>query len=172
MGWRGIIHNPVRMHLLPHRIVRPRYLIQHPIFVSSTSHPALHSVTNLMRECEANPGMMWARRAGVGRSGKSSVHVCVDCTHSLLGKRATMGLMAHWTLLMGALAVRKLLIAQESKMAQLLMEFMPMLTVRRRVAAARAYGWVGFGQEGNKFAPRFILLVSLAPACQKLLYHP
>ncbi len=132
----------------------------------------LHSVTMLMRECEANPGMMWARRAVVGRSGKSSVHVCVDCTHALLGKRAMMGLMARRTLLTGALVVRKLLIAPESKMAQLLMESMSMLTVRRRVASARAYGWVGIGREDNAFAPRFILLVSPAPACQKLLYHP
>jgi hypothetical protein len=61
-----------------------------------------------------------------------------------------MGLMVCWTLLTGALVVRKLLIAPESKMAQLLTESMLMLTVRRRVAAARAYGWVGFGQEGNK----------------------
>ncbi len=145
MGWRGIIHNPVRMHLLPHRIMRPRYLIKHPIFVNSTLHSALHSVTALMRECEANPEMMWARRAIVGRLGKSSMHMCVSCTHSLLGKRATMGLMAHWTLMMRVLVVRKLLVAPESKMAQLLMESMSMLTVWRRVAAARAYGWVGFG---------------------------
>jgi hypothetical protein len=125
-----------------------------------------------MRECEANPGMMWARRAVVGRLGESSVHVCVDCTCSLLGKRVAMGLMARWTLLMEALVMRKLLIAPESKMAQLLMESMLMLTVWRRVAAARAYSWVGFGREGNNFAPRFILLVSPTPACQKLLYHP
>jgi hypothetical protein len=172
MGWRGIIHNPVRMHLLLHRIVRPRYLIEHPIFVNSTSHPTLHSMTMLMRECEANPGMMWARHAVVGRLGKSSMHVCVDCTHALLGKHAMMGLMARWTLLMGALIMRKLLVAPESKMAQLLIESMLMLTARRRVAAARAYGWVGFGQEDNNFTPSFILLVSPAPACQKLLYHP
>jgi hypothetical protein len=145
MGWRGNIHNPVCMYLLLHRIVRPGYLIEHPIFVNSTSHPTLHSVTTLMRECEANPGMMWARHVGVGRFGKSSVHVCVDCTHSPLGKRATMGLMVCWMLLTGVLVVRKLLIAPESKMAQFLMESMSMLTVWRRVAAARAYGWVGFG---------------------------
>jgi hypothetical protein len=112
MGWRGIIHNPVRMYLLPHRIVRPRYLIEHPIFVNSTSHLALHSVTMLMRECEANPGMMWARCAIVGRLGKSSVHVCVDCTRPPLGKCATMGLMARRTLLTGALVVRKLLVEE------------------------------------------------------------
>ncbi len=81
----------------------------------------------------------------MGRSGKFSVRVCVDCTRSPLGKRATMGLMACWTLLTGALVMRKLLIAPESKMAQLLMESMSMLIVRRRVAVVRAYGWVGFG---------------------------
>jgi hypothetical protein len=131
MGWRGIIHNPVRMHLLLHRIVHTRYLIEHPIFVNSTSYPALHSMTMLMRESEANPGMMWARHAIVERLGKSSMHVWVDCTRAPLGKCATMGLMAHQTLLMGALVVRKLLVAPESKMAQLLMESMSMLTVWR-----------------------------------------
>jgi hypothetical protein len=145
MGWRGIIHNPVRTHLLPHRIVRPRYLIKHAIFVNITSHPMLHCMTTLMRECEANPGMMWAKHAIVGRLGKSTVHVCVDCTRAPLGMRAAMGLMAHWTLLTGALVMRKLLVAPESKIAQLLMESMSMLTVWRRVAAARAYDWVGFG---------------------------
>jgi hypothetical protein len=107
MGWRGIIHNPVCMPLLLHRIMHPRYLIKHSIFVNSTLHPALHSMTTLMRECEANPGMMWARRAVVERLGKSSVHVCVDCTRAPLGKRATMGMMAHQTLLTGALVVGK-----------------------------------------------------------------
>ncbi len=140
--------------------------------MNSTSHPTSHSVTTLMRECEANPQMMWARHVVVGRSGKSSLHVCVDCTCSPLGKHAMMSLMVCWTLLMELLAMRKLLIAPESKMAQLLMESMSMLTVRRRVSAARAYGWVGFGQEGNNFAPRFILPQLPAPACQKLLYYP
>jgi hypothetical protein len=81
----------------------------------------------------------------MGRLGKSSVHVCVDCTRSPLGKRAMMGLMARWTLLTGALVVRKLLVAPEIKMVRLLMGSILMLTVKRRVAAVRAYGWVGFG---------------------------
>ena len=42
-----------------------------------------------------------------------------------------------------ALVVRKLLVAPESKMAQLLMVFMSMLTVRRSVAAASVYGLGG-----------------------------
>ncbi len=120
----------------------PQCIIVHPIFVKSTLHPALQSVTTLTRECEAEPGMMWARRAAMGRSGKSSMQVCLDCTWSLLSRRATMGLLASCTVVMGALVVRKLLIAPESKMAHLFMVSMPMLTVQRRVGAARAY-WVG-----------------------------
>ena len=69
-----------------------------------------------------------------------------------------------------ALVVRKLLVAPESKMAQLLMVSMSMLTVRRSVAVASAYGWVGVGRVCN-IEFRFILLLSAAPACQKLLYH-
>jgi hypothetical protein len=35
---RGIIHNPVRMHLLPHRIVWPQCVMVHPILVKRTLH--------------------------------------------------------------------------------------------------------------------------------------
>jgi hypothetical protein len=66
------------VHLFPHIIVRPRYVMVHPIFVKSTLHPTLHSVTTLMRECDAKPGMMWARRAADGRPGRSNVPVCVE----------------------------------------------------------------------------------------------
>ena len=45
--------------------------------------------------------------------------------------------------------VRKLLVAPESKMAQLLMVSMSILTVRISVAAASAYGWVGVGRLCN-----------------------
>jgi hypothetical protein len=72
----------------------------------------------------------------------------------------------------GGAGHEEVLIALESKIAQLLMEFMLMLTVWRRVAVARAYGWVGFKQEGNKFAPRFILLILPTPAFQKLCVLP
>ena len=109
-----------------------------PNFVKSTSHPALHSVTTLMRECDAKPGMMWARRAAAGRPGRSNVPVCVDCTLSPLGRRATIGFWVGWMLVTCAPVVRKLLVAPESKMAHLLMASMSMMTVRRSVAAARA----------------------------------
>ncbi len=38
LGTRGIIHNPVRMHLLPHRIVRPRCVMLQPILVQVSAH--------------------------------------------------------------------------------------------------------------------------------------
>jgi hypothetical protein len=79
-GRRGIIHSPVCMHLLPHIIVRPQCVMVHPILVSSTLHLALHSVTILTMECDAKPGMMWARCAAAGRLGRSNVPVCVDHT--------------------------------------------------------------------------------------------
>jgi hypothetical protein len=40
----------------------------------------LESVTILMRECDAKPGIMWARRAMAGSLSKSNIQVCVDCT--------------------------------------------------------------------------------------------
>jgi hypothetical protein len=150
LGTRGIIHNPVRMRLLPHRIVRPRCIMVHPILAKRTLHPALQSVITLTSECDANPGMMWARRAAAGNSGKSNVHVCVERTWSPLGMRATMILLAGCTLVMGAPVVRKLLVAPESKITHLLMVSMSMLTVQRSAAVASAY-WVGIGQEGNRF---------------------
>jgi hypothetical protein len=50
VGQRGIIHNPVRVHLLPQRITFPRYMIVHPILVKTTLQPALHRVTTEIRE--------------------------------------------------------------------------------------------------------------------------
>ncbi len=56
-------------------------------------------------------------------------------------------------------------------MTHLLMISMSMLTVRRSAAAARAYGsWVGVGRVDNIFCEMFILLLSAAPPCQKLLW--
>ncbi len=171
MACSGIIHRPVRVHLFPHIIVRPRYVMVHPIFVKSTSHPALHSVTTLMRECDAKPGMMWARRAVDGRPGRSNVPVCMERTLSPLGRGATIGVWVGWMLVTCALVVRKLLVAPESKMAHLLMVAMSILTVRRSVVAARAYVQVGVGRVVNIVCEKIIVLLSAAPPCQKLLYH-
>jgi hypothetical protein len=74
-------------------------------------------------------------------------------------------------LVTGAPVVRKLLVAPESKMANLLMVSMSMLTVQRSAAAAWAY-WMGVGREGNILLFSLVLLVSSTPACQKLLYQP
>ncbi len=46
-----------------------------------------------------------------------------------VGQACTMGLLANCTLVTGVLVVRKLLVVPESKMANLLMVFMSMLTV-------------------------------------------
>ena len=40
-GQRGIIHNPMQIHLLPHRIILPRCNMVHPIFVNAIAHPTL-----------------------------------------------------------------------------------------------------------------------------------
>jgi hypothetical protein len=72
---RGVIHRPVHVHLLPHRIVLPRCMIVHPIFVKWTLHPAFVNVTTETRECDASPGMMCACCAAVGSIGRLSKEV-------------------------------------------------------------------------------------------------
>ncbi len=86
LGTRGIIHNPVRMHLLPHRIVQPRCVMIHPILLKRTLHPALQSVTTLTSECNAKPGMMWARGVMVGMCGLHLVSVGQACDDDFVGK--------------------------------------------------------------------------------------
>ena len=125
----GSIHRPVRVHFLPQTMVRPRYLTMHPILVKCTSHPALHKVTTDRSECEARPGMMWAARALRGRARMSSVHVCVECTLSPLGRHAIIGVVVCCTFEAGALVVRKWLVAPESRMAQWLMVLALVVTV-------------------------------------------
>ncbi len=49
-------------------------------------HPALYIVTTESNECDARLGMTWATWAPAGRSGKSRVQVCVDCTLSPFGR--------------------------------------------------------------------------------------
>ena len=103
----------------------------------------MQSVTTLTRDCNAKPGMIWARHTVAGRLGKPNLQVCVDCTWLSLGRPATMGLLASCTLVTRVPVVRKLLVVPESKMALLVMVSMSISTVQRGVAAARAYGWVG-----------------------------
>ena len=109
-----------------------------PILENKTLHPALHRVTAEMSECDARPGMMWAARALGGRDGRSSVHVCVDCTRSPLGRRAVIGVLVGVMLSAGALVVRKWLVAPESRMAHRLMVSASVDIVLSSDAAARA----------------------------------
>ncbi len=108
------------------------------IFVKVTVHPALHMVTTERREWDARPGMMWAALALTKSAGRSRVQVCVDCTLSPLGRRAMRGTVAGMMLVVGALVVRKWLVAPESRMAHCLMVAASVVIVLRRMEAARA----------------------------------
>ncbi len=108
------------------------------IFVNITVHPALHIVTTERREWDARPGMMWAACALAGRSGRSMVQVCVDCTLSLLGRRAMRGTVAGTMLVAGASVVRKWLVAPESRIAHCLMVLASVAIIRRRMEATSA----------------------------------
>ncbi len=107
VGERGIIHNPVWVHLLLQKMILPQYVIAHPILVKATLHPTLNRVTMEMREWDARPGMMWACHAEAGRAEMLSVHVCVECMRSPFGRWAMMGLLVGRMLVMGAKVVRK-----------------------------------------------------------------
>jgi hypothetical protein len=108
------------------------------IFVKVTVQPALHMVTTEISEWEARPGMMCAARAPAGRSGRSRVQVCVDCTLSPFGRRAMRGTVAGTMLVAGASVVRKWLVAPESRIAHCLMVVASVAIVRRRTEAASA----------------------------------
>jgi hypothetical protein len=108
------------------------------IFVKVTVHLALHIVTMESNECDARPGVTWAAWAPAGRSGKSRVQVCVDCTLSPFGRRAMRGTAARTMFVAGVLVVKKWLIAPESRMAYCFMMAALTLIVLRRMEAARA----------------------------------
>jgi hypothetical protein len=108
------------------------------ILVKVTVHPALHMVTTKRRECDDRPGMLWAACALAGRSGRSRVQVCVDCTLSPFGRWAMRGTVAGTMLVAGALVVRKWLVAPESRIAHRLMVVASVAIVRRRTEAASA----------------------------------
>jgi hypothetical protein len=88
----GVIQSPVCMHLCPQTMVHPRNCMVQPIFVKSTSHPALHISMMERNECNARPGMMCAARSLQGRDAMPRVHVCVERTRSPFGSQTMMGL--------------------------------------------------------------------------------
>jgi hypothetical protein len=77
------------------------------IFVKVTVLPALHIVMTESNKCDTRPCITWATQAPSGRSGRSRVQVCVDCTLSPLGRRAMRGTVASTMLVAGALVVEK-----------------------------------------------------------------
>jgi hypothetical protein len=108
------------------------------ILVKVTMHPALHIVMTESNKCDARPGMTWATRAPAGRSGKSRVQVCVDCTLSPFARRVMRGTAARTMFVAGALVVKKWLVAPESRMAHCFMVAVSTLIILRRMEAARA----------------------------------
>jgi hypothetical protein len=108
------------------------------IFVKVNVHPALHIVMTESNECDARPGMTWVARASAGRSGKSRVQVCVDCTLSPFGRWVMRGTAARTMFMAGALVVKKWLVAPESRMAHCFMVAASTVIVLRRMEAARA----------------------------------
>jgi hypothetical protein len=134
----GTIYKLVQVHLWPHTIVRPGYMMVQLILVKVTMHPVLHIVTMERRECDTRPVMMWAAQAAGKRSSRSRVHVCVECTLSPLVRRAMRGAAAGSMSVAGASIVRKWLVAPESRMAHRLMVATLVGMVLTRIAAARA----------------------------------
>ncbi len=108
------------------------------IFVKVTVHPALHIVTTKSNKCDAKPGKTWAAWVPAGRSGKSRVQVCVDCTLSPFGRWTMRGTAAGTMFVAGASVVKKWLVGPESRMAHCFMVAASTLIVLRRMEAARA----------------------------------
>ncbi len=100
--------------------------------------PALHIVTKDRRECDARPGMMWAFLAVAGSLGRSRVQVCIDCTLSPFGRRATKGMVAAQMFVASALVVRKWLVAPESRIFHSVMVSASVEIVLRITATAKA----------------------------------
>jgi hypothetical protein len=86
-------------------------------------------------QCQS--GNEWAARALAESSGRSRVNVC-DCTLSPLGRQVMRGTVVGVILEVGALVVRKWLVAPESRMAQLLMVAASVDIVLRRTKTANA----------------------------------
>ncbi len=66
------------------------------------------------------------------------MQVCIDCTLSPFGRRATRGTLAAQMLVAGAFEVRKRLVAPESRIAHCVMVSASVEMVFRRTAAANA----------------------------------
>ena len=82
-----------------------------------TSHSALHNATTESSEWCESPGMMCASRTFAGRSGSANVHVAVDVIWAPSGNFTVRGVIAVWTLDIGAVDTNNLLVAPESSIA-------------------------------------------------------
>ncbi len=98
----------------------------------------LHIVTIESNKCDARPGITWAAWVPAGRSGKSRVQVCVDCTLLPFGRRVMRGTAARTMFVAGASVVKKWLIALKSRMAHHFMVAVSTFIVLKRMEAGRA----------------------------------
>ncbi len=73
-----------------------------------------------------------------GRSGKSRVQVCVNCTLSPFGRQAMRGTAARTMFVAFASVVKKWLVTPESRLANYFMVAALALIVSRKMEAARA----------------------------------
>lgn len=132
VGSRGTIHRPVLWHFRPVIITFPSKTTLTLVLLNVTSHPALHSVTTDINECEANPGMMCPRRAVIGSPGMFSVHSCVDFTLFPSGRLTVMPSSMRSLLATCAVVIKKLLVAPESRIAHLWILFRVSVIVSNR----------------------------------------
>ena len=79
----------------------------HSIFVNSTAHPALHSLTTDTSECDANPGIMWAILALKGKAGRSRSRVCEEDTSPPSGSCTRSGVQSICLFVVGAAVTKK-----------------------------------------------------------------
>ncbi len=75
--------------------------------VTFTLHPALHSLTMLIKDLFARPSRMWAMRVRLGRLGRSILQVWLDATVCPLGRCTVMGDVVGCLLTHGASVSRK-----------------------------------------------------------------
>ena len=136
---RGTIHSPVRVHFLPVSTVVPLYFTVTSIIVILTSHPALHSVTMEIRECELSPGMTCATLAARGSLGRSNIPTCVDCILLPSGSVTWIGSSSGFLCARGASETKKFPVAPESSTAHFLMSFTLKSIVAKRLLAACPY---------------------------------
>ena len=76
--WSGTNYSPVCAHFVPLRTVFRLYSIVTPYLLNVAFYPALQSTTTDINEFDASPGIMCPFLAGIGKSSRSNMHLCID----------------------------------------------------------------------------------------------